>query len=299
MTYSINERKKPTRLPTYWTVVLYYLSPGELSWSYQLRPIEPDLTPTSRADESVTAATGPVSTRKIMATSYAAPTGQERQTPFQGSSVPSKAQYVQDPIAVVGLACRLPGDNNTPTALWDFLERGGCAAVRPPDSRFRLQGHYDASKKPKTMASPGGMFLESIDPQDVDAPFFKLSKVEAISMDPQQRQLLEVVYEGLENAGISLEALAGQAFGCFVGSYASGTGLPGSTHFSLLAKNPSQIIPMSSHEIPRIVPPPVRSGSVVPCSVIELVIFSTSRVQGMMVAIVCSPRRRANGHPTV
>ena len=72
------------------------------------------------------------------------------------------------------------------------------------------------------MASPGGMFLENIDPRDIDAQFFKLSKMEAISMDPQQRQILEVVYEGLENAGISLEALDGQPFGCFVGSYASG-----------------------------------------------------------------------------
>lgn len=72
------------------------------------------------------------------------------------------------------------------------------------------------------MRSPGGMFLEDIDPRDIDAQFFKLSRAEAVSMDPQQRQLLEVIYEGLENAGISLEALNGQSFGCFVGSYASG-----------------------------------------------------------------------------
>ena len=72
------------------------------------------------------------------------------------------------------------------------------------------------------MRSPGGMFLEDIDPRDIDAQFFRLSRAEAVSMDPQQRQLLEVVYEGLENAGISLEALSGQSFGCFVGSYASG-----------------------------------------------------------------------------
>lgn len=72
------------------------------------------------------------------------------------------------------------------------------------------------------MTSPGGMFLENIDPRDVDAHFFGLSKAEAIAMDPQQRQMLEVVYEGLENAGISLQALNGEPFGCFVGSFASG-----------------------------------------------------------------------------
>lgn len=72
------------------------------------------------------------------------------------------------------------------------------------------------------MTSPGGMFLENIDPRDIDARFFGLSKGDAIATDPQQRQMLEVVYEGLGNAGISLQALDGERFGCFVGSYASG-----------------------------------------------------------------------------
>lgn len=132
------------------------------------------------------------------------------------------AQYVQVPVAVVGLACRLPGNNNSPTALWDFLANGGCADTTPPKSRFNFKGHYDGSGKPKTMRSPGGMFLENIDPRDFDASFFKVPRMEATAMDPQQRQLLEVVYEGLENAGITLQDLNGQPFGCFVGSYASG-----------------------------------------------------------------------------
>lgn len=133
-----------------------------------------------------------------------------------------KELYIQAPVAVVGLACRLPGNNNSPTALWDFLAKGGCADTIPPKSRFNFQGHYDGSGKPKTMRSPGGMFLENIDPKDFDAPFFKVSRMEATAMDPQQRQLLEVVYEGLENAGITLEKLSEQPLGCFVGSYASG-----------------------------------------------------------------------------
>jgi len=134
----------------------------------------------------------------------------------------SKQTYTQESIAVVGLACRLPGDSNSPAALWEFLERGGIASNQPPDTRFSFKGHSDGSHKPRTMRSPGGMFLENIDPQDIDAQFFGLSKVDAVAMDPQQRQLLEVVYEGLENAGITLQALSGQKFGCFVGSYASG-----------------------------------------------------------------------------
>lgn len=130
--------------------------------------------------------------------------------------------FAAEPLAVVGMACRLPGDSNSPTALWKFLMLGGIARNEPPASRFQLKGHEDGSKRPKTMRSPGGMFLENIHPADIDAQFFGLSKAEAIAMDPQQRQLLEVVYEGLENAGITLESLRGQSVGCFVGSYASG-----------------------------------------------------------------------------
>jgi acyl transferase domain-containing protein len=134
----------------------------------------------------------------------------------------SKEEYRQDPIAVIGFANRLPGNSNNPTKLWEFLERGGVAQNDPPESRFSLKGHFDASGKPHTLRTPGAMFLENVDPADFDAPFFNISKADAIAMDPQQRQLLEVVYEGLENAGITLEQLDGAPFGCFVGSYAVG-----------------------------------------------------------------------------
>ena len=138
---------------------------------------------------------------------------------------PQSYPYVSEDIAVVGVACRLPGNCNSPKALWDFLLRGGVAQNGPPETRFNLDRHYDGSRKPNTMRSPGGMFLENVDPRDIDAQFFGLSRVEATAMDPQQRQLLEIVYESLESAGISLEALSGQDFGCFVGSYASGMSL--------------------------------------------------------------------------
>ncbi|GLA87701.1 type I Iterative Polyketide synthase (PKS) [Aspergillus tubingensis] len=133
-------------------------------------------------------------------------------------------QSPQQPLAVVGMACRLPGNSNSPTALWRFLEQGGIASTEPPASRFNLHGHEDGTKRIRTMRSPGGMFLENIDPADIDAQFFGLSRAEATAMDPQQRQLLEVVYEGLENAGITLESLRNQPVGCFVGSYASDWG---------------------------------------------------------------------------
>ena len=107
----------------------------------------------------------------------------------------------QTPIAVVGLSCRLPGNCNSPQEFRQFLLDGEVADTLPPYTRFSLDGHYDGTMRPWTMRSPGGMF---------------------INVDPQQRQLLEAVYEGLENARLSMEEIKSKTFGCFVGSYASG-----------------------------------------------------------------------------
>ncbi|KAE8146743.1 ketoacyl-synt-domain-containing protein [Aspergillus avenaceus] len=123
------------------------------------------------------------------------------------------------PIAVVGMACRLPGENNSPHDLWQFLLKEKRAGNEVPSSRFSQDTHHDGSRKPKTTRSPGGMFLESIDLETFDAGFFNISPAEAPSMDPQQRQLLEVVYECLENAGIPMKQWDGASVGCFVGSY--------------------------------------------------------------------------------
>ena len=149
--------------------------------------------------------------------------------------------HSSDDVAVIGMACRLPGDCNSPHALWEFLLKGGVAGNAPPMTRFHMDQHYDGSRKPKTMRSPGGMFLENIDPRDIDAHFFGLSRVEATAMDPQQRQLLEVVYESLESAGIGLEALRGKEYGCFVGSYASGRFLMRCENFAKLNLDYSDI----------------------------------------------------------
>ena len=145
-----------------------------------------------------------------------------RSSAVETSNHAVKQQYVQEPVAVIGMACRLPGDSNSPAALWNFLERGGIADNEAPESRFNLKSHHDGSKKPKTMRSPGGMFLENINPRVFDAQFFGISRTDAIAMDPQQRQLLEVVYECIENAGLRMDDLDGSPFGCFVGSYAVG-----------------------------------------------------------------------------
>ncbi|EFQ35393.1 beta-ketoacyl synthase domain-containing protein [Colletotrichum graminicola] len=130
----------------------------------------------------------------------------------------------REPIAIVGFACRLPGGNYSPPQFWEFLKRGEIAYNKVPESRFNHAAHYDGSLKPRTMRQPGGMFLKDIDLADFDAKFFELSATEATAMDPAQRQMLEVVYEGLENAGIPLDKVNGQSVGCYVGNYASDYG---------------------------------------------------------------------------
>ena len=130
----------------------------------------------------------------------------------------SPANRTQVPIAIVGMGCRLPGHSNSPMALWDFLHRGGVAKNEPPLSRFSLAGHYDKTQRPRTMKSPGGMFMEDVDPALFDGPFFNISRVDCIAMDPQQHQLLEVAYECLENAGVPLEVLNGTKTGVIVGT---------------------------------------------------------------------------------
>ncbi|KAI1094301.1 putative polyketide synthase [Rostrohypoxylon terebratum] len=136
----------------------------------------------------------------------------------------AKIQFRQEPIAVVGFACRLPGGNYSPRKLWDFLERGEVASNKVPKSRFNIDGHYDGSHKPGTMRPSGGMFIGDVDLAKFDASFFEIGGTEAIAMDPNQRQMLEIVVEGLENAGIPLEKLDGKSVACFVGSYASDYG---------------------------------------------------------------------------
>ncbi|KAK7910829.1 beta-ketoacyl synthase domain-containing protein [Apiospora marii] len=130
------------------------------------------------------------------------------------------APATQTPVAVIGLACRLPGKSNSPEALWKFLLDGGIADPTPPDHRYNFSTHYDGSQRPGTMPSPGGMLLRDVDLTAFDASFFNIGHAEAAVMDPQQRQLLEVTYECLENSGVPLEKLRGTRAGCVVANNA-------------------------------------------------------------------------------
>jgi acyl transferase domain-containing protein len=120
-----------------------------------------------------------------------------------------------EPIAVVGMACRFPG-GASPDEFWDFLARGGDAIREIPAERWDVDAYYDPDPDAKgKMYTRHGAFIPDFD--QFSAAFFGISPREAQFMDPQQRQLLEVHWEALENAGIVPQRLAAQQVGVFVG----------------------------------------------------------------------------------
>ncbi|MGE2833199.1 SDR family NAD(P)-dependent oxidoreductase [Mycobacterium sp. SMC-4] len=120
-----------------------------------------------------------------------------------------------EPIAVVAVSCRFPGAPN-PEAFWEVLA-GGVDAIREvPEDRFDIDEFYDPDPDSpgKTYTRFGG-FLDGID--GFDPEFFGISPREAVWIEPQQRLMLETVWEGLERAGYSPQSLRGSRTGVFVG----------------------------------------------------------------------------------
>jgi 6-methylsalicylic acid synthase len=121
-----------------------------------------------------------------------------------------------DPVAIVGMGCRLPGGIGSPAAFWTSLA-GGLDAIRElPQGRW---DHYCAGGAEHAAAvrkaSRRGGFLATV--HEFDAPFFGVSPREAALMDPQQRMALEVSWEALEHAGIVPASLAGSDTGVYLG----------------------------------------------------------------------------------
>jgi amino acid adenylation domain-containing protein len=124
-------------------------------------------------------------------------------------------QQTTEPIAIIGIGCRFPGADG-PQAFWRLLHDGVDAISEVPPDRWDIEGVYDPDPAtPGKMSTRWGGFLERADM--FDARFFGISPREATRMDPQQRILLEVAWEALEDAGHAPERLAGSSTGVFVG----------------------------------------------------------------------------------
>ncbi|MCV7284143.1 type I polyketide synthase [Mycolicibacterium wolinskyi] len=120
------------------------------------------------------------------------------------------------PIAVVGMACRLPGAIESPAELWDALLRGADLVTEVPLDRWDADEHYDPEPGvPGRSVSKWGAFLDDI--AGFDAEFFGISEREATAIDPQHRLLLETAWEAVEHAGMDPVTLAGTRTGVFVG----------------------------------------------------------------------------------
>jgi myxalamid-type polyketide synthase MxaE and MxaD len=120
----------------------------------------------------------------------------------------------REPIAIVGMACRFPGGADGPAAFWKLLQEGR-DAIRPLGSRWQWLG-----VAPPDAPDWAGLLREE-EVSELDAAFFEISDREARSLDPQQRLVLTVAWEALENAGVSPRSLLGSATGVFVGSSGS------------------------------------------------------------------------------
>ncbi len=140
-----------------------------------------------------------------------------------------------EPIAIIGMSCRFPGDADDPEKFWQVLHHGIDAVTEVPPQRWNVDHFYDPDPQApgKTYTRHGG-FLSEID--QFDAQFFDISPREAISMDPQQRLLLEVTWEALENAGQVQERLADNPTGVFIG-------ISSSEYLSYLGNDLTQIDP--------------------------------------------------------
>ncbi|KAI0889325.1 fatty acid synthase S-acetyltransferase [Annulohypoxylon maeteangense] len=122
------------------------------------------------------------------------------------------------PIAICGMALRLPGGLTTPQELWEFILAKGDARSKVPQSRYNLSAFYSPTGKPGTVYTEHGYFLDdSVDLGALDTSFFTMPRTEVERADPQQRLLLEVARECFEDAGVT--DWRGKTIGCYVGNF--------------------------------------------------------------------------------
>ena len=131
--------------------------------------------------------------------------------------IPARRRAAEDEdIAIISMACRLPGGVTTPEEYWELLERGGDGIIEVPKDRWDAAALYDSDPEArgKSYCAYGG-FVTPIDL--FDAAFFGISPREARALDPLQRMVLETTWEAFERAGYTMEQLRGSQTGAFIG----------------------------------------------------------------------------------
>ncbi|UQA57015.1 type I polyketide synthase [Polyangium aurulentum] len=136
------------------------------------------------------------------------------------SDAPVTPDTSREPIAIIGMACRFPGEVEDLGSFWRLLRDGVDAITEVPLDRWDANGWYhpDPDVPGKSYSRRGG-FLRDV--KGFDAEFFRISPREAASMDPQQRLTLEVSWEALANAGQTADRLTGSRTGVFIGALGS------------------------------------------------------------------------------
>jgi hypothetical protein len=123
-----------------------------------------------------------------------------------------------EPLAIIGIGCRFPG-SDSPEEFWDLLREGTDAIIDVPADRWDVRRFQDSdpAMPGRTLIAQAGFLRHRID--EFDALFFGISPREAACLDPQQRFLLEVTWEALEDAGVPAETLAGSDAGVYIGGF--------------------------------------------------------------------------------
>lgn len=124
-------------------------------------------------------------------------------------------KFAGEPIAIIGSGCRFPGDSSSPSKLWDLLLEP--RDVSRPIDRYQGPSFYHKDGHHHGASNVSDAYLLSEDPCTFDNQFFNIQPAEAEAIDPQQRLVLESVYESLESAGLAIEKLRGSSTAVFVG----------------------------------------------------------------------------------